>query len=88
MFRDAPTGHIFLHQYLFSLKLNRTAITGIGHNSTMIGIILPVIVVIALRWNIPLVTIPIGQILQNIGNLKIVEPTRAETNTPLATLEL
>ena len=23
MFRDAPTGHIFLHQYLFSLKLAR-----------------------------------------------------------------
>ena len=47
--REAPTGQIFLHQNLFSFKLDRIATSGIGHNSTIIGIIFPVIVVIALR---------------------------------------
>ena len=55
MFRDAPTGQIFLHQYLFSLRLKRIATTGIAHSSTMIGISfpvgpsLPVMLVTALR---------------------------------------
>jgi hypothetical protein len=49
MFKDAPTGQIFLHQYLFSLKLARIATAGIADSSMMMGIILPVMLVKALR---------------------------------------
>jgi hypothetical protein len=44
-----PTGHIFLQKYLFSLKLDRIAITGIAQSSRMMSIILPDMLVNVLR---------------------------------------
>ena len=86
MLSVAPTGQIFLHQYLFSRRLARTAITGIAQSSRMIGIILPVRDVHALRLNIPRVVIPMGQMAQKTGNLKIAEPIRENAKIPLAKL--
>lgn len=40
--------------------------------------------IMALKWNNPLDTIPIGQTAQNTGNLKIAEPTSDETKIPFA----
>ncbi len=85
MFNDVPTGQIFLHQYLFIFRLARMAITGIAQSSRIMGIIAPVILVNDLRWNIPLVVIPIGHTVQNTGNWKIAEPTREAIKTPFAT---
>jgi hypothetical protein len=48
-FNDTPTGQIFLHQYLFILRLKRIAIAGIAQSSRIMGIIAPVILVQAFR---------------------------------------
>jgi len=82
--RNAPTGQMCLQKNLLSLRLRITAINGTKSISNHHTIHFPVIDIMALKWNKPLDTIPIGQIAQNIGNLNTTEPISDDIIIPFA----
>ena len=79
----APTGQSLLHQKRLSLRLTRRAITGNISSSMKKGLITLVMNVVALRWNSPLVDIPMGQIRQNALKPKTEEATREPASIPV-----
>jgi hypothetical protein len=61
---------------------------GIIYNSIKMLLITPVRYLVALRWNKPLVNIPIGQTVQNTLNRKTAELATAKAKTPPAVAPL
>ena len=86
-FNVMPTGQSLRQKNLFSFRLSKTATMGIIDSSMITGIILPVMVVHALRWNMPRVTTPIGQTTQKMGKRRTAEPTTEMRNMPFAVEE-